>query len=446
MRRSSAEATIVALLVARCVIEGVFFAAVAAGLQVGFAGDRPIPVVAVTLVLIGTGIVMASVLRAARAASQNMWLAIVVIAGAAGYGIATLPARPDGVTILGRLVFFGIAGEAFLWRNLGVARSLVRWIDARNAGFTAILALIAAALVPGAVDRAGLTVAAIVAIVATGLALSLARSAEELVLAGPDARGGAGRGTASGTSILLAALAIVAGALTPYGGDLLAQAADALLTLFGGLIYNVLLALGYVAAFFIAIVRAIASWFGPGIPRLPAIQPMSPFEEAEALRQLEATRPFVVGGIVIVIAVFAILIALVLVERMTRERRALLPEGASLERARVDGDGLGALLAGLLPRRARRPAAPRDDGTPAGALRHLYWRLLRYSDAAGIGWRGIGETPAEHLQRALAREPRFAAAGALVRAFEDLRYGERPPAGATLARARAALAELDRQR
>lgn len=445
MRRSSAEATIVALIVARSVIEGVLFAAVAVGLQAGLGGGRPLPVIALAFVLAGVGIAMSSVLRDARAASQNTWVAVGVIAAAAAFGVAMLPARPDGVTIIGRLVFFGIAGEAFLWRNLGVARALVRWADARNAGFTAIAAVIVVALLPGPIDRTGLTVAVIAAIVATGLALSLARSAEELVLAGTDARGAAGRGTASGTAILLAVLAIVAGVLTPYGGDVLGQGADALLTLFGGAIYSVLLALGYVAAFVVAVVRAIASRFGTGIGRPPLVQPLTPFDEAEALRQLEATRPFVVGGVEIVIAACAILVAIVLIDRMNRERRALLPEGASLERAAADGDGLGALMAALVPRRRRRPAAPRDDGTPAGALRSLYWRLLALSADAGIGWREPGETPAEHLVRAGSGDPRFTAASVVVRAFEDLRYGDLIPPVATVVRARAALATLDRR-
>ena len=51
----------------------------------------------------------------------------------------------------------------------------------------------------------------------------------------------------------------------------------------------------------------------------------------------------------------------------------------------------------------------------------------------GIGWREVGETPAEHLARASSRDVRFASAGVLVRAFEELRYGERVPALPTVA-------------
>ena len=101
------------------------------------------------------------------------------------------------------------------------------------------------------------------------------------------------------------------------------------------------------------------------------------------------------------------------------------------------------MLGGLLPRRRRRPRPPRDDGTRATALRLLYWRLLATSERAGIGWREMGETPAEHERRARLADPRYAAARPLVRAFEDLRYGGRDPDPETLATARAALAAVE---
>ncbi|HLZ48683.1 MAG TPA: DUF4129 domain-containing protein, partial [Candidatus Limnocylindria bacterium] len=117
----------------------------------------------------------------------------------------------------------------------------------------------------------------------------------------------------------------------------------------------------------------------------------------------------------------------------------------TLDRDAADGEGLGAFLAGLLPRRRGRPRAPHDDGTPAGALRALYWRYLARSDADGVPWRAAGETPAEHQARATATAPRYEGASILVRAFEDLRYGEVVPSPETVARARAALAGIERR-
>jgi hypothetical protein len=167
---------------------------------------------------------------------------------------------------------------------------------------------------------------------------------------------------------------------------------------------------------------------------------LSDAEEAEALRQIEATRPFIVGAVEIVIAVVALLVVVILVDRMARERRQALPEGATLDREASAGEGIAAFLAGLVPRRARRPGAPRDDGTPAGALRALYWRYLARGDASGVAWRAAGETPAEHHDRSMTSAPRNAAVTVLVRAFEDLRYGDRDPDAATLEAARRGLA------
>jgi hypothetical protein len=170
---------------------------------------------------------------------------------------------------------------------------------------------------------------------------------------------------------------------------------------------------------------------------------LSEAEEAEALRQIEATRPFVVGAVEIVIGLVALIVVIILVDRMTRERRQTLPEGATLDREGSAGEGIAAFLAGLLPRRTRRPAPPRDDGTPAGALRALYWRYLARGDATGVAWRAAGETPREHHERSVVATPRNEAATVLVRAFEDLRYGDRDPDPATLAAARRGLAAIE---
>jgi len=445
VQRGSARTTVAVLLVARSLIEAVLFSGLAAAAQIATIGDRPIPIVATTLALAGVGIVLASVLRDARADRQNTAIALTAIVTASAVGVLYAPPHPDGVMILTRLVLFGIVGEAFVWRNLTVARSLVRWSDARNAGFAAIGAMTLVALLPGIADRTGLVIAGLAATAATGIALSLARSAEELALAGREARGETSRTTASGTAILLAILSVVGALLAPLTGDLIRQAGDTLTPIIGGLLYGVLLAMGYIAGAFVTVIQAFLR--GATLPQLrPFVQPLSPLEEAEAMRQIEATRPFIIGAVEVVVGLVALLVAIILVDRMARERRQSLPDGATLDRESSAGLGIGAFLAGLLPRRTRRPAPPRDDGTPAGALRAMYWRYLARSDATGVPWRATGETPAEHQLRAVATAPRHAAASALVRAFEDLRYGDRDPDAATIEAARRGLLALEESR
>ena len=442
MPRGSAQRTVAVLLVMRSLIEAVLFAGLAAAAQIATIGDRAIAIVPTTLALTGVGIVLASVLRDARADRQNTAIALTAIAVASVAGVVYAPPHPDGLMILTRLVLFGIVGEAFVWRNLTLARSLTRWSDARTAGFAAIGAVTVVALLPSVADRAGLVIAGLAATAATAIALSLARSAEELALAGREARGEADRTTASGTAILLAVLSALGAIVAPFAGDVIRQAGDTIMPVVGALLYRVLLAMGYLAAFVVGVFQALIR--GASLPPLrQLVQPLSPQEEAEAMRQIEATRPFIIGAVEIVVAVLALLVAIILVDRMARERRQALPEGATLDRESSAGEGIGAFLAGLLPRRTRRPAPPRDDGTPAGAVRALYWRYLARGDATGVPWRATGETPAEHQARAVSAAPRHEAANALVRAFEDLRYGDRDADAAAVEAARRGLLAIE---
>lgn len=442
MPRGSARATLDAILVARCVLEGALFAALSAAAQVGVAGDRPVPVVSVALLLTGVGIVLASVLRDARAERQNTAIALVAIGAAAACGVLLRTERADGLQLLTRIVAFGILGEAFVWRNVSVARGLVRWSESRNAVFVAGGVVVAVAVLPGAIDRSGLAVIGLLVTAATGVGLSLARSAEELALSGTEGRGGTSRTTASGAAILLAIVSIVSALIAPYAGELLASAGRAVTPAIGDLIFNVLLVLGYLAAVVVELFRAFFN--GRGFPNiLPPRPPVSAAEDAEAIRQIEAARPFVIGAVELIVAAVALVLVIILVDRMARERRQSLPDGATLDREPAPGEGLGAFLAGLLPRRSPRARAPRDDGTPAGALRALYWRYLARGEAAGVSWRSVGETPAEHQLRAAGQGPGFAAAAGIVRAFEELRYGDRDPDAPTLAAARTALAAVE---
>ncbi len=442
MRRAEAQATIAAILVSRSVIEAALFAGLFAVAQGITNGDRALPVVSLALALTGVGIVLASILRDARAIRQNTAIAVGAIIASAVLGVSFASAHPDGLQLLTRIVLFGILGEAFVWRNLTVARALVRWSDARTAGFTAIGVLAVVALLPGPIDRTGLVIVGLLATGATGIALSLARSAEELALAGNEGRGETGRSTASGTAILLAAVTVIGAILSPFVGDLAKGFGERAAPIVGSLLYGVLLLLGYVAEFFVNVIRSIPRADTKfQVPRSPF--QMTPEELAEQLRQSEVTRPYIFGAVEVVIALVALLIAVILVDRMMRERREALPAGATLDRETSEGEGLGAFLAGLLPRRVRRPSPPRDDGTPAGGLRALYWRYLARGEASGVPWRAMGETPAEHHARAVATAPSHSAAGVLVHAFEDLRYGDREPDPTTVADARRALADVE---
>jgi hypothetical protein len=104
------------------------------------------------------------------------------------------------------------------------------------------------------------------------------------------------------------------------------------------------------------------------------------------------------------------------------------------------------MLRRLRPRRGPSRRAPRDDGSPSGALRLLYWRFLALAERAGVGWRQPHETPAEHLARIANEDARWTAGDPLVRAFEDFRYGEKAPDAATLDDARVALRTLETAR
>jgi hypothetical protein len=221
---------------------------------------------------------------------------------------------------------------------------------------------------------------------------------------------------------------------------MLRDVGEALAPGFDELIFTLLLPLGYLAALVYAIL-------GPILRQLNLFgsQPSQadPIDDPALLREIERTRPLVIGGIEILVVIVVILVAIVLLDRAVRERRLTLPEGAELERASVSGSTLGATLRSLFPRRSRRRAPPREDGTPAGALRLIYWRLLALAERAGPGWRAAAETPSEHQRRITGADPRWAAASPIVAAFEDLRYGELAPDDATVVRARDALRAVE---
>ncbi len=321
---------------------------------------------------------------------------------------------------------------------LSIARGATRWTDARNEAPLAGLAIAAASLMPGPIDRAPFAALALLAIAASGLALSLARTSEELALA----RGTTGTvrtSSATSATAVVGVVAIVAAAFVPAVQDAFVAFGGFLAPIASRIFYLLVLPFAYLAAYLIDFLRPIIS---NNLPQLPQLQ-QTPEEDEAMLLIAAQTRPFVFGALELIIVAVAILVAIVLLDRMLRERRLELPEGVTLEREDTTGISLLDTLRGLRPRLKPRRRRPRDDGTPAGRLRLLYWRFLELAERRGAGWRETPETPAEHELRNRAADPRWDRGATVVRAFEDLRYGERAPDATALARADSAFDELE---
>ena len=374
--------------------------------------------------------------------SERRGTAILVVTLAAGvvWGLV-LPARdPDGLAVLSRMVAFALIAEGFLWRNLSIARGAVRWGDSRSALLFAGSCIGLAALASGPIDHGPLAVLALLVVALSGLALSLARTTEELALA-RGTRGATRASAATGVSFVIGIVAILAAAFVPVVQDLLSAFGTAIEPTFTRIVYLILLPLGYIAAFIVEFLAPILARFWRREPVL--LQPRTPADDEKLLRQIEQTRPIVFGAVEMFIVLGAALVALFLFDRMLRERRLELPEGVTLERGAAEGFGLGDMLRRLRRQRGVSRRAPRDDGSPSGALRLLYWRFLTLAERAGAGWRQPQETPAEHLARIRSEDARWSAGDSLVHAFEELRYGEAAPDAATLDHARVALHALE---
>ena len=440
MRGSAAVAILIG---ARCFVEAVAFTTIAAMAHALTTGIAPLAIVPWTLVLFGIGILLVTIQREVKSERRGTTILIVTLAAGVVWGLA-LPARdPDGLAVLSRMIAFGLIAEAFLWRNLSIARGAVRWTDSRNALLFAGVCVGLAALASGPIEHGPLPVLALLVVALSGLALSLARTTEELALA-RGTRGEARASSATGVSFVVGVVAILAAAFVPVVQDALSAFGTAVEPTFTRIVYLILLPLGYMAAF---IVELLAPLIAALWRREPLqIQPRTPVDDAQLLREIERTRPLVFGAVEMLIVLGAALVALFLFDRMLRERRLELPEGATLERGSAEGFGLGDMLRRLRPRRGVSRRAPRDDGSPGGALRLLYWRFLMLADRAGVGWRQPQETPAEHLARIAGEDPRWSAGGPLVHAFEDLRYGEAAPEPLTLDHARVALRALEKAR
>ena len=402
-------------------------------------GLEPLALTPTTLGIIGATLVLVAALR--ETGSEARGTAVVMATLGAGLLLAVvLPTHPlDVVTWGGRIIAFVIVAEVYLWRVVSLARGAVRWSDARNAVPFGAVALALAAVAPVPVDRAPLVPLALVFVAASAVALSVARSAEELSLTTGKA-GPARLSSANSVVFALGVGALVAALAAPAVDQVLRDLGEALSPAFDELIFTLLLPLGYLAALVYALLEPLlrrVSFFSVRTPQA------APGDDLAILREIERTRPLVVGGFEIIIFIVVILVALVLFERAVREKRLTLPDGAQLERAAASGLTLGATLRSLFPRRIAHRRAPHDDGTPAAALRLIYWRLLALADRAGQGWRAAAETPSEHQSRITGADPRWAAASPIVAAFEDLRYGERMRDIETVVRMRAALQAVE---
>jgi hypothetical protein len=437
------SAAVAVLIGARCFVEAVAFTTIAALAHVFTTGIAPLSIVPWTMVLFGIGILLATIQREVRSERRGSTILVVTLAAGVGWGLI-LPARdPDGLAVLSRMVAFGLIAEAFLWRNLSIARGAVRWDDSRNALLFAGTCVGLAALASGPIDRGPLPVLALLVVALSGLALSLARTTEELALA-RGTRGGARASSATGVSFVVGVVAILAAAFVPTVQDALSAFGTAVEPAFTRLLYLILLPLGYIAAFIVELLAPIVAALWRREPVV--IQPRVPADDEALLREIERTRPLVFGAVELVIVMVALLVAVILFDRMLRERRLELPEGVTLERGTAAGFGLGDMLRRLRPQRGAARRAPKDDGSASGALRLLYWRFLALAERAGVGWRQPHETPAEHLARIASEDARWAAGDDLVHAFEDMRYGEAVPDAATLDHARVTLRTLEAAR
>ena len=419
-------------------MEAIAFACLLAIVHMG-GGLEPLALTPTTLALIGATLVLVAALR--ETGSEARGARVVAATLVAGVLVAVLlPTHQlDIVSWAGRVITFVILAEVYLWRVVSLARGAVRWSDARNAVPFGALAIAVVSVAPVRVDSTPLVPLALVFIAASAVALSVARSAEELSLA-RGTSGPAGFGSANSAVFALGIGALIAALAAPAVDQVLGDLGTALAPAFDQIIFTLLLPLGYLAALVYAILEPLLRG------RRSLGSPFSradPYNDPAVLREIERTRPLVVGGVEVIVAIVVILVALVLVERAVRERRLTLPEGAELERAAASGLTPGATLRSLFPRRSAGRRAPRDDGTTAAAIRLCYWRLLALADRAGRGWRAAAETPSEHRIRIAGADPRWAMASPIVAAFEDLRYGEIDPDEATVARARDALRAVE---
>lgn len=430
------------ILASRALSEAVALACLAAILHAATVGRDPLPLGVVGLALFGLTLLLVSVLRERGTARQSAFLVALVMGAWSVWGLSQPAVQPDSVAVMTRAVGFGILGEVWVWRSLTIARGLQRWREVRNDALLALGAIVVAALVAGPIDRSALTVAALAVACAGAVALSLARSAEELSLA-TQVHGKQGGSSATGTAFALGALAVALAFALPSIEALIATVMRTVGPALQAVLLVILLPLGYLASYTINLILWLRERFGARDQGREEMPRPDPLDDLRRMRDMEELRPFVFGALELLVAAAALVVAAMLILRLIGERRALLSEGVTLDRERVEGIGLGATLRRLFGQRAAPRRAPADDGTPAAALRRLYWRFLELAERDGAGWRAPAETPAEHQARLAHAATRWRGAAPLVRAFEALRYGELEPDPETVDRARDALRRVE---
>lgn len=433
------DGSLAALIGARCFVEAVLFTAVASIAHAVTDGREALPAVGTTLVLFGLALLLVTILREVGAERRSTTVLVLTLAAGVAWGLVLPTSRAEGFSVVSRVLLFGLLAEAFLWRVVSVARGPTHWTDARNAIPAVAAAITFAIFAPGEIDRAAFAPLALLALAASATALSLARTIEELALS----RGTVGTArvsAATSVTVVIALAAIAMAAFAPAMAELLAGLGDLLGPAAARVLYVVVLPFAYLAAFVVDFLRPLVT---KGKLERPQLREVTPEQDAEMLRQMEAARPFVFGALGLIVVAIAAIFAIVLLDRMLRERRRMLPAGVSLEREAAPGIGLLDTLRSLRPRAAARRRRPRDDRTSAGAIRVAYWRFLAAAERAGVGWRAEAETPLEHEQRIGGQDARWRGAAPVVRAFEDVRYGELEPDEATVERAREAVRLLE---
>jgi len=301
MRRSSSRA-FASLLAARPVLEAVAFAFLLALVHMT-GGREPLALNPTSLGIVGSTLIRVAALRVRRSDSRGT-AGVGATRGAGLLLAVVLPTHPlDVVTWGGRIIAFVIVAEVYLWRVVSLARGAVRWTDARNAVPFGAVALALAAIAPVAVDRTPLVPLALFFVSASAVALSVARSAEELSLTtGP--AGSARLSSANSVVFALGLAAIVAALAAPAVDQVLRDVGETLAPAWDEIIFTLLLPLGYLAALVYAILEPLLRRWSLSSPTPSASQRG---DDLALLREIEKTRPLVVGGFEVVVVIVVIL-------------------------------------------------------------------------------------------------------------------------------------------
>src|SRR2546428_5477237 len=234
VRRSSSRA-IATLLVTRAVMEAIAFGCLLAVAQT-VGGAAPLALTPATIGILGATLVLVAALRETGSEKRGTAIVVTTLLVSAVLAIILPAHRLDVVGWGGRVIAFAILAEIYLWRVVSLARGGVRWSDARNAAPFAATALAIAAVLPAPLDRGPLVPLALVLIPATGAALSVARSTEELSL-GRESVGAARVSSAHSVVFALGIGAMVAAVVTPGVQQILTGGGKGLAPIFDQLLF-----------------------------------------------------------------------------------------------------------------------------------------------------------------------------------------------------------------